>query len=331
MSLNSTIKTLGKLERGDTLCSDLTVVDHSSWFSSIKRYYSGDNRKNTLEIIEQAIELLEAPCETGTVRTIDLQDLQKAKKGIQNLLYTYRNDTKMIERLSNSLKRLEHIIRDLKEHRDANVPSKSGVLDSEFEIESSQSCESEGEVSPKGNNSPVEEDNCLKEEDNSPLEGNNSSIEEDPLVEEDDCRRERNYSTAALEEEEISPIEGEDIQITLPSRSAPVDVPTTKARGADEINKRRADKFEAYIKKKERGGRSIVAENPLEPPTTDAVAEFRLITMGDVVEAISESCSSLDDPLSRFLSHTPTPSSSSPMTWYVETDARQYLKESYPW
>ncbi len=139
MDPQTVFEILTKVQPGDTLCSDLTIVEHNTWFSSIKRMLSGDTRVTTVELIETAVtNYCKDKESTDYLRTKEIKRLEFVRTGIKNLGNTYAN-TPIEKRLEQCHQRLRELITDKRERSsssDEERPhSPSDSSSEEFEIE----------------------------------------------------------------------------------------------------------------------------------------------------------------------------------------------------
>lgn len=105
------------IERGQKPCfSDMTFVNSNSWTGAWKRLFSGENRKNLLFEIEQIIDRTILAIEEYTNKEyvkLLLENLNKAKAGIENLILTY---TEHPDTVSNLRVHIINIDLTLKKH-----------------------------------------------------------------------------------------------------------------------------------------------------------------------------------------------------------------------
>ncbi len=105
------------IERGQKPCfSDMTFVQSNSWVGAWKRLFSGENRKNLLFEIEQIIDRTILAIEEYTNKDyikLLLENLSKAKSGIENLILTY---TEHPDTVSNLRVHIINIDLTLKKH-----------------------------------------------------------------------------------------------------------------------------------------------------------------------------------------------------------------------
>lgn len=91
------------IERGQKPCfSDMTFVQSNSWFGAWKRLFSGENKKNLLFEIEQIIDRTILAIEEYSNKEymkLLLDNLAKAKVGIENLILTYTEHPETISNL----------------------------------------------------------------------------------------------------------------------------------------------------------------------------------------------------------------------------------------
>ena len=91
------------IERGQKPCfSDMTFVQSNSWFGAWKRLFSGENKKNLLfeieQIIDRTILAIEEYSNKEYIKLL-LDNLAKAKVGIENLILTYTEHPETISNL----------------------------------------------------------------------------------------------------------------------------------------------------------------------------------------------------------------------------------------
>jgi len=144
MNPDTVFEVMAKIKPGDTLCSDLTIVEHGTWFSFFKRSFSGDTRSNTVKIIEDAVNVYcEKKKDVIYLKSKEVTFLEEARIGIKNLAETYRLDKPIQERLKNCHLKLRALITN-KQERSSSSDSeedkntKSDVLSSdeeEFDVE----------------------------------------------------------------------------------------------------------------------------------------------------------------------------------------------------
>lgn len=92
-NLLTKLEYISMIERGQKPCfSDMTFVQSNSWFGAWKRLFSGENRKNLLfeieQIIDRTILAVEEYHNKDYIKLL-LENLSKAKVGIENLILTY--------------------------------------------------------------------------------------------------------------------------------------------------------------------------------------------------------------------------------------------------
>lgn len=102
-TLLSSLEFISMIEKGQKPCfGDMTFVSSTSWFGSWKRLTTGENRKNLLfelsEIIDQAALALEE-FQSTLYLPIILENLGKAKIGIENLIQTYYDNPNTVSKL----------------------------------------------------------------------------------------------------------------------------------------------------------------------------------------------------------------------------------------
>jgi hypothetical protein len=102
-NLLTKLEYISMIERGQKPCfSDMTFVQSNSWFGAWKRLISGENKKNLLFEIEQIIErtiLAIEEYQNKDYNKLLLENLAKAKCGIENLILTYTDHPETISNL----------------------------------------------------------------------------------------------------------------------------------------------------------------------------------------------------------------------------------------
>lgn len=294
---------LKNIKPGDTLCSDLTIVEHNMWSTSVKRFLYGDTRTTTVELIESAVnEYCEQKSKAKYLQTKEIELLEEVRAGIKNLKKTYKDDGDIKNRLNESRKQLRKLITGKPEcsgssNDESDNPFISEHISSEeFDIE-------EGLVSTP---SQVSDSNSDIE---SPSQRNVIDSLQEESCEEELCKEEP--------ESEITPQIPETL--CLPPKIKP------------------ALKFDAYIKKK-RGtskstpnaeSRSRRSDTPKCREKRDSTSstlstirrlpKLHVITMGDVVSEIDSLPESLSNPLSSLSENT----KQRDIAWYVERFVRK--------
>lgn len=125
-NLLTKLEYISMIERGQKPCfSDMTFVHSNSWMGAWKRLFSGENRKNLLFEIEQIIDRTILAIEEYTNKDyikLLLENLSKAKTGIENLILTY---TEHPDTVSNLRVHIINIDLTLKKHgvTNSNNPS----------------------------------------------------------------------------------------------------------------------------------------------------------------------------------------------------------------
>jgi hypothetical protein len=116
-NLLTKLEYISMIERGQKPCfSDMTFVNSNSWMGAWKRLFSGENRKNLLFEIEQIIDRTILAIEEYTNKDyvkLLLENLNKAKTGIENLILTY---TEHPDTVSNLRVHIINIDLTLKKH-----------------------------------------------------------------------------------------------------------------------------------------------------------------------------------------------------------------------
>jgi hypothetical protein len=102
-NLLTKLEYISMIERGQKPCfSDMTFVHSNSWFGAWKRLFSGENKKNLLFEIEQIIDRTILAIEEYSNKEymkLLLDNLAKAKVGIENLILTYTEHPETISNL----------------------------------------------------------------------------------------------------------------------------------------------------------------------------------------------------------------------------------------
>jgi hypothetical protein len=115
-NLLSKLEFLSMIERGKKPCfGDMTFVSSNSWIGSWKRMFMGENRKNLLfeieQIVEQGILAIQEYQNTNYLPII-LENLSKAKIGIENLILTYSDHPNTISRLRVYILNIDIILKE---------------------------------------------------------------------------------------------------------------------------------------------------------------------------------------------------------------------------
>ena len=102
-NLLTKLEYISMIERGQKPCfSDMTFVQSNSWLGAWKRLFSGENKKNLLfeveQIIDRTILAIEEYSNKEYVKLL-LENLAKAKIGIENLILTYTDHPETISNL----------------------------------------------------------------------------------------------------------------------------------------------------------------------------------------------------------------------------------------
>lgn len=315
-------KVLIKLKSGDTLCSDLTIVEHKTWFSSFKRLLYGDTRGTTVNLIESVVERYCASKKDCTyLKTQDIEMLEKVRTGIKNLRETYSEDSSIQERLDKCYHQLRKLItekQELSSSADEEKISEDDNESSEFDIED---CGLIPSLPPSSSQSSSLETRTDKTSKN-PFNSIEIKMEEIDVEEEEEKEEEedRQYEEEAkVEEKEITQDKGkekvEDKEIDL-----------SKAKVAS--------KFESYLKKKSyianrgqryrnvHGSRPVSANRGSSTDNTQSHrkhTKLHVITMGNVLSEIDALPEALSNPLSS-VSSSPKPRE---VAWYVERFIRK--------
>jgi hypothetical protein len=102
-NLLTKLEYISMIERGQKPCfSDMTFVQSNSWFGAWKRLIAGENKKNLLfeveQIIDRTILAIEEYSNKEYIKLL-LENLAKAKIGIENLILTYTEHPETISNL----------------------------------------------------------------------------------------------------------------------------------------------------------------------------------------------------------------------------------------
>jgi len=102
-NLLTKLEYISMIERGQKPCfSDMTFVQSNSWLGAWKRLITGENKKNLLfeveQIIDRTILAIEEYSNKEYVKLL-LENLSKAKIGIENLILTYTDHPETISNL----------------------------------------------------------------------------------------------------------------------------------------------------------------------------------------------------------------------------------------
>lgn len=102
-NLLTKLEYISMIERGQKPCfSDMTFVHSNSWMGAWKRLISGENKKNLLfeieQIIDRSILAIEEYSNKDYIKLL-IENLAKAKIGIENLILTYTEHPETITNL----------------------------------------------------------------------------------------------------------------------------------------------------------------------------------------------------------------------------------------
>jgi hypothetical protein len=115
MSYNDVFLVLSKVRPGDTICSDLTIVEHKTWFSTFKRSWKGDTRDDTIRMIENAMKDFEEK-QLSKLSKEKIEYLDKVREGIKALTVTYSDDPETVQKLESMRLKLRDLILKLSEY-----------------------------------------------------------------------------------------------------------------------------------------------------------------------------------------------------------------------
>jgi len=316
-------KVLIKLKSGDTLCSDLTIVEHHTWFSFFKRSLYGDTRGTTVNLIESVVEKYYTSKKDCTyLKTQEIEMLEQVRTGIKNLRETYSDDTSIQERLDKCYHRLRKLITEKQElSSSADDKTSEDSSSSEFDIEK---CESIPVLPPTSSQS-----SSLEIKTDGTSENPFNSIEMKPEDMDEKIALDKEILKEEEEKEEIIKEEiqkEEEKEIIQDTGSIEVDFGKAKV----------ASKFESYLKKKScigsrsqghrsrsvRGSRAASSSRGRSIESTQSQrknAKLHVITMGNVLSEID----GLPETLSNPLSSVSSSSKSREVAWYVERFIRK--------
>lgn len=252
-------RALAKIKSGDTLCSDLTIVDHKTWFSSVKRFFAGDTRYHTISIIEDAINsFCEKKEEASHLTTREVEMLERVRRGIHNISETYDE----VSDISESLRNCDSMLKNL-------IISKPEFSDNDSEL-------SEERKGHSSSSSSEFEDECPFED--IPDEYTNLVLTEEDKEDKDD--EERGVSLQDFQRDSKEPVEDDKSLINKKKRSLsqeppklppkPSQISSKESPGDDSEYKpnsfdeeaRPASKFEDYLRRS--GQISAEATRPLK-------------------------------------------------------------------
>jgi hypothetical protein len=113
---------ISMIERGKKPCfTDMTFVISTSWLGALKRMSYGENKKNLLfeigEIIDQSALAIEEFNQTP-YQILLLDNLVKAKLGLENLILTYASHPNTVAKLRVYIMNLEMILKKYNYQKD---------------------------------------------------------------------------------------------------------------------------------------------------------------------------------------------------------------------
>jgi len=278
MNSGAVFEALAKIKAGDTLCSDLTIVEHGTWFSFLKRSLSGDTRYLTVQIIEDAVkDYCQNKKDAKYLKTKKIASLEETRIGIKNLMETYSHDKDILIPLKSCHLKLRTLITSKQERSSSSSEERDDqrnpfTSEEEFELEEEEE-ESEEE----------------KEEEWGEIEESPVQVIEmrDPKV----CE----------EEKEV------DMSKSPPTKETVDYVPGAKF---EKYLKKKRDRGELNRGRDYRGG---IRSRDVD--TIRRLPKLHVITMGDVLSKIDLLPPSLSNPLLSSLSQV---SKTRDITWYVE-------------
>lgn len=283
MNSGAVFEALAKIKAGDTLCSDLTIVEHGTWFSFLKRSLSGDTRHLTVQIIEDAVkDYCQNKKDAKYLKTKEIASLEETRIGIKNLMETYSHDKDILIPLKACHLKLRTLITSKQERSSSSSEERDDqrnpfTSEEEFELEGDEEEEESEE----------EEREAWGEIEESPVQ----VIEMcDPKVCEEEKEDEMSKSPPTKESGDYVP-------------GAKFEKYLKKKRDRGELNRGRA--LRNY-----RGG-----IHSRDMDTIRRLPKLHVITMGDVLSKIDLLPPSLSNPLLSSLSQV---SKTRDITWYVE-------------
>lgn len=309
------LRALAKIKAGDTLCSDLTIVDHKTWFSSLKRFFAGDTRYNTTMIIEDAVNsFCERKNEAQHLTTREIAMLEKVRRGLNNLSDTYSDVSDVTESLKNcdgSLKELILSKPELSEEESIEEDDKIKNSSSEFEEEKNLFKESSCTSDFEGEKNTSNED-----EEEKAIDTSSEPVEGEIIL----------YGSKSEEEEKQFEKEAASFKDDLKPSTDPDEFPFTFG------DSKPASKFESYLRKSTNVSndnlKSLKKKNceysrPTEQSSKTKIAKpptryqqrLHIVTMGDVLSKIDSLPETLSNPLPASLSKN---KNSRNIVWYEE-------------
>jgi len=337
MSYVEVFKILKNVKPGDTLCTDLTIVEHGTWFSSFKRFLTGDDRIATIEMIEKAVkEFYESIEHVDHLNREKINEIEKVREGISGLMVTYEKDTKAKRRLNQSYIKLRKLIIEktgFTSSEEGSSSTEDGFTSSEegssstedgFEIEPNPFCSDEKEETEDTQDKKSEETEDTQDKKSEETEdGFQKDLEEETII------KSPPTTPQELEKEEPHKKELEE-KIVYKPEMCDFD---------DETKSKKALKFESYLKKKNQSRedgvtsrgkiqkshtsrRTLKEKEKFDSDTRDKksfrkLPKLHVITMGDVVSEVNEMPKHLPNPLSSISSNSKHLSLLK-KDWYVE-------------
>jgi hypothetical protein len=99
-STDNVIALLSSLKEGETICSDLSVVERGTWSASVRRFLRGDDRQRTIDLIETAVrDYCQQKKSCVYLTTSEVEQIHQVSHGLQRLATTYEEDSKVQQRL----------------------------------------------------------------------------------------------------------------------------------------------------------------------------------------------------------------------------------------
>ena len=108
---------LGKLRNGDkvNILEGQITIEHPSWISSIRRWYTEDNRRKTLEFLQNIVNKTKSLFDNKEISKERLvRSTYNALSGLRCLSFTYSDDLHFVTSIENITQQFEIIINNTK-------------------------------------------------------------------------------------------------------------------------------------------------------------------------------------------------------------------------
>lgn len=115
-----TLELFGKIRNGDkvNITENNINIEHPTWISSIKRWYSDDNRNKTLEFLQNLVQKSSNQFKQLEEKKICndrlIRSTYNAIIGIRCLTFTYSDDLLFVTSIENIIQQFEILIDDHK-------------------------------------------------------------------------------------------------------------------------------------------------------------------------------------------------------------------------